>query len=504
MAKAPPSTMPETPSATAFLRWPLRAKLLVALVTVTLLVLVPMGAVLYWRVERFASQDLPRQVNAQVGVLLREFGGPDRRGMRGPDGMMRPDQMPDQVRNRFSSQNRGSTDTSGKRPVPPWCTARDGQPDPPPRFKPLDPQIIAALCDPERDLEVESTAQAFSVAASQQTVSNLLGTLRVTYAVGGVILLLAAAGLGVGLLNQGLGPLRRIAARAQHLSADSLSERLEVPAANDEVQQLAVSLNRMLDRLQHSFEALRLEESRTRAFAAAASHELRTPVAALRGSLDVLSRAPEDDHATRTRLMRALRREAERIARLVDDLLTLTRLDAGESLRLERVDLHGLLEHLIERASDLAPEHTFHLDSLSMQITADTTRLEQAIWNLISNAVRYGAPDSTITVFARTTPNTAPTELELGVFNAGNTIPDDVQSRMFERFYRADEARDASGVGLGLSIVAAIAQAHGGQTFVYSPAQHDGVSGSEIGLTLPNTSASTPANSVQPTHNQPA
>jgi two-component system OmpR family sensor kinase len=494
MAEPLSDTGPKTPSSTVFSRWPLRFKLLVALVMVTLLVLVPMGAVLYWRVERFASQDLPRQVNAQVGVLLREFGGPDRRGMRGgpPDGMMRPDR----VRDQSSSQDRRPPDTSGRRPVPPWCTALHGQPDPPPRFKPLDPQVIAALCDPKRDLEVESTAQAFSVAASQQTISNLLGTLRVTYAVGGVILLMAAAGLGVGLLNQGLGPLRRIAARAQHLSADSLSERLEVPAANDEVQQLAVSLNRMLDRLQHSFEALRLEESRTRAFAAAASHELRTPVAALRGSLDVLSRAPEDDHATRTRLMRTLRREAERIARLVDDLLTLTRLDAGESLRLEPLELQKLLEHLIERATDLAPEHRFHLDAPDLQISADANRLEQAIWNLISNAVRYGAPQSTITVFARNTT----LGLELGVFNSGDTIPDGVQTRMFERFYRADEARDASGVGLGLSIVAAIAQAHGGQTFVRSPVHHGAVSGNEIGFTLPNA----PTNSVQPTHNQPA
>jgi two-component system, OmpR family, sensor kinase len=435
--------------------WSLRNKLLLGLLVVNLLVLIPMGAVLYWRVQHYTEVGINSSLEPRIQQLFEEFqvirSGP------GEVTILRP---------------------------PSWCTPRDDSFLPPPGLlQQVQPELIREFCNSSFSLDTQVMLQVISAIAARDSVSGLLTDLRGTYLIGAAALLLMATAVGLVLVNQGLRPLEQISARAAQLKSDSLSERLEVPQTSDEVQQVALSINAMLARLEAGFSQLKLEESRTRQFAADASHELRTPVTALQGYLELLARAP-DDSDTRARLLAASRREAERINRLIADLLTITRLDAGESLQLQNLELAPWLEHFAERVRDFAPDHRIVLNIVPTLIKVDAERLEQALWNLVSNAVKYGDAQ-VLEIFV----NKSQDSLELGVFNPGATIPSDVQIRLFERFYRAPSAfdRGLKGVGLGLSIVKAIAVAHKASVFVRSPVVRQGSTGTEIGIRFANT-----------------
>ena len=272
------------------------------------------------------------------------------------------------------------------------------------------------------------------------------------------VLVTVACGVGVGLIRLGLRPLRRITAQARELSASRLHQRLAVPDSQDDVRALAQSLNGMLDRLDQSFGDLRAEEARTRAFAADASHELRTPLTALGGYLEVLARAPED-RQVQWELLLAARREADRAGRLVEDLLTLTRLDSGETLRPEPLEVRGWLHQLAARVQPIMPEHHMQVEVQGLTqlwVQADPLRLEQALWNLLRNAARHAPQGSTILVQAVQGLDTVTFEVQ----DEGPGFTSEGLHRGFERFYRAQ--RDPSGAGLGLAIVQSIARAHGG------------------------------------------
>ena len=431
-------------------RWSLRNKLLLGLLLVNLLVLIPMGAVLYFRVQNYAEVSLNPSLEPRIKELLQQF----------------------QVK------QSGFGEVVILKP-PDWCTPRDNYFSPPPDL--LDqvrPELIQEFCNSSSSLDARVVLRVISAIAARETVSGLLTDLSGTYVLGALLLLLLATAVGLVLVNQGLRPLQLISARAAQLKSDSLSERLEVPQTNDEVQQVAISINSMLSRLETGFSQLKLEESRTRQFAADASHELRTPVTALQGYLELLARAP-DDAETKARLLAASRREAERINRLIADLLTITRLDAGESLQLSKLELAPWTEHFAERVHDFAPDHRVVLNVVPATISVDAERLEQALWNLVSNAVKYGDA-AVLELFI----NKHQDSLEVGVFNPGAAIPSEVQARLFERFYRAPSAfdRGLKGVGLGLSIVQAIAVAHNAIVFVRSPVLRQGSVGTEIGI----------------------
>lgn len=431
-------------------RWSLRNKLLLGLLLVNLLVLIPMGAVLYFRVQNYAEVSLNPSLEPRIKELWQQF----------------------QVK------QSGFGEVVILKP-PDWCTLRDNYFSPPPDL--LDqvrPELIQEFCNSSSSLDARVVLRVISAIAARETVSGLLTDLSGTYVLGALLLLLLATAVGLVLVNQGLRPLQLISARAAQLKSDSLSERLEVPQTNDEVQQVAISINSMLSRLETGFSQLKLEESRTRQFAADASHELRTPVTALQGYLELLARAP-DDAETKARLLAASRREAERINRLIADLLTITRLDAGESLQLSKLELAPWTEHFAERVHDFAPDHRVVLNVVPATISVDAERLEQALWNLVSNAVKYGDA-AVLELFI----NKHQDSLEVGVFNPGAAIPSEVQARLFERFYRAPSAfdRGLKGVGLGLSIVQAIAVAHNAIVFVRSPVLRQGSVGTEIGI----------------------
>jgi signal transduction histidine kinase len=257
--------------------------------------------------------------------------------------------------------------------------------------------------------------------------------------------LLLAAGAGFLIAGRALRPIDRMRARAEAIGTANLGERLPEPRTGDEVGRLARTLNAMLERLEDGFR-------RERTFVADASHELRTPLASLRAELELAQRAGRSAAELRAAVASAAE-ETERLVGLAEDLLVIARADAG-GLAIERapVDLAALVEQVAARASGAviadAPQ--------SLVVHVSALRVGQALGNLVENALRHGAPP--VTVSARA----AGDHVRLEVCDHGEGIPGDFVTRAFDRFTRADAAREGAGAGLGLAIVAAIAAAHHG------------------------------------------
>jgi two-component system, OmpR family, sensor kinase len=227
--------------------------------------------------------------------------------------------------------------------------------------------------------------------------------------------------------------------------------RLPVPSSRDEISRLAITLNEMLARLEAAFE-------HERQFVANASHELRTPLAMLRTELELALRRPRT-HDELQDAVRSAAQETNRLSQLAEDLLLIARADQGAlPLRTEPVGVGELLSTVTERFARRAREQGQEIEArpTSALVAADPARVEQALANLVDNALTHGA--GPIDLFAVERDDV----VELHVADAGAGFPAGFVDRAFDRFSRADEARTSGGSGLGLSIVALIAQAHGG------------------------------------------
>jgi heavy metal sensor kinase len=271
--------------------------------------------------------------------------------------------------------------------------------------------------------------------------------------------LLAGCG-GYYLARGSLAPVAAMGKQAERIGAANLHERLEVRNANDELGRLSRTFNELLDRLDRSFE-------RQRRFISDASHELRTPVSILRGEAEValsqLSRSPEEYRES----LAVLYEEAQRLARIVEDMFTLTRADAGE-YRLAQSDfyLDELAADCVRATRALAQAKSITLAVAApeeMPVHADEDLLRRMILNLLDNAIKYTPAGGSVAV----TCGPVPDGYELSVTDSGPGIPAEMQSRVFERFFRADRARSRTGAdggaGLGLAIARWIAEAHLGQ-----------------------------------------
>jgi two-component system OmpR family sensor kinase len=235
------------------------------------------------------------------------------------------------------------------------------------------------------------------------------------------------------------------------------------------VGQLGQALNTMLSGIEGAFAARAASEDRLRRFLADASHELRTPLTSIRGYSELFERGARDRPEDLAISMRHIREEAARMSVLVDDLLLLARLDRQRPLELERVDLNAVVRDAVRAAGAAAPERTVGLHTPGhLYVDGDPDRLRQVIDNLLANALLH-------------TPSTAPVEVRLRredatvlleVADGGPGVPPEEQANIFEPFRRADptRARATGGAGLGLTIVSAIAHAHGGTVGVLSPA----------------------------------
>ncbi len=274
-----------------------------------------------------------------------------------------------------------------------------------------------------------------------------------------VLLAFLAFGAGVWLLSgRALKPLKRVTAAAARVSGRELSLRVPTPRSRDEIRDLAVSINHMLDRLQESFET-------QRRFTADASHELRTPVTAIVGHANYLLRRTHPS-VEQSDSLTVIRREAERMAKLVNDLLELARADAGFSIQLEPMNLVEVLEAVHMEVAPVAGDAVIEVNAPGpvTEVLGDEVRLKQVVLNLIHNALNAGAKH----VFINQTRERQDVRLE--VLDDGPGIPPDALPHVFERFYRVDGARSGrgNGSGLGLAIVRWIVQQHGGQVAVES------------------------------------
>jgi two-component system, OmpR family, sensor kinase len=283
--------------------------------------------------------------------------------------------------------------------------------------------------------------------------------------------LILASLLGYALATAALRPVEAIRAEAAAISAAEPERRLPLPESRDEVRRLGETLNAMLDRLQRGLE-------RERAFVADASHELRTPLALLKTELEVALRRPRSE-AELEAALRSASAETDRLAQLAEDLLVLARSDQGRLLlRREPIPVRAVLGGVAERFGRRAEEagRVIEVEApAGLRIDADAVRLEQALANLVENALRHGR--GSIRLVARERDG----EVELHVLDRGAGFAPEFVQRAFERFTRADEARAVGGAGLGLAIAQVIAAAHGGSAHV---AGRSG-GGADVWLTLP-------------------
>ena len=307
------------------------------------------------------------------------------------------------------------------------------------------------------DAEIRYLAVPVSVAARRRgtfvVTANLADERREVseslQVAAGITLLVLVLASGIAWLVAGrvLSPLRGLTETAQWITETDLSRRIEV-RGNDEIAQLARTFNGMLDRLESAFAS-------QRAFVSDASHELRTPITIVRGHLELLGDDPDERRET----VALVTDELDRMTRFVDDLLTLAKAERGDFVRREDIDLDALTEELMAKAGGLA-DRDWKLGEVGRGVvTGDRQRLTQAVMNLAQNAVQHTEPGDRIELGSALRDGQA----RLWVADEGPGIAPADRERIFERFARAGGSRRRSdGAGLGLAIVRAIAEAHGG------------------------------------------
>lgn len=292
-------------------------------------------------------------------------------------------------------------------------------------------------------------------------------------AVGIPFVLAVAIGGGWLLARQGLRPLAQMAEQARGITAQMPDARLGVPAAGAELDDVAASFNRVLERLNTAL-------ATQRRFMADASHELRTPVSIMRTAADVTLSHDRRDEAEYREALTAVSQQSSRLARLVDDMLVLARADAGGyPMAPTEVDLDAVVDDCIR---ELAPRAvakqirvTSHLEPIT--VTADEAMLRRMFGNLLSNAVAYTPSGGAITV----TMTPGPAAVAVHIADTGPGISAADRERVFERFVRLDPARGEGGAGLGLAIARWVAEAHGGHVDLLS----SGPEGSVFAATIP-------------------
>ena len=272
--------------------------------------------------------------------------------------------------------------------------------------------------------------------------------------------LAALAALGLWAIRLGLKPLRAIEKTAAAIAAGDLSRRVERADERTEVGRLGLALNGMLHQIETEMSARKASEQRLRRFVADASHELRTPLAAVRAYAELFRRGADRRPDDLARSMAGITRESERMSVLVDDLLLLARLDEGRPFAQEPVELDKILAEAVETAQTVEPERPIDLRASRLVVLGDRERLRQIVDNLLSNVRAHTPPETRVHVRLGRENGSAVIEVE----DAGPGMTAEHVERVFERFYRVDASRSRArgGVGLGLSIVAAVADAHGG------------------------------------------
>jgi heavy metal sensor kinase len=300
------------------------------------------------------------------------------------------------------------------------------------------------------------------VGASLESSQEVLRRLVLVLVSGLAAMVIVAIGGGYWLVRKALAPVVKTASSAEQITLHNLKERLPVARTGDELERLSVSLNHMIARLEDALQ-------HNRRFVADASHEMRTPLTIMRGELEAIVEAARADTVLQAKAASVLE-EVERLARIVEGLFAISRLDAGEAQKeWVRFDLAKLVSATAEQMCLLAEDKNIKVTcnaDREVFVAGDRARLKQVVVNLLDNAIKYTSAGGKIRLSAVACDGKAVFEVE----DNGIGIPEDARPHIFERFFRVDKARsrEMGGAGLGLSIVKSICAAHGGQVDFYS------------------------------------
>jgi two-component system OmpR family sensor kinase len=317
-------------------------------------------------------------------------------------------------------------------------------------------------------IEPQAKNYVLIVAQPLSDVDSTLHRLLLTALLVAALVLAGIALLGLWVVRLSLRPLEAIATTASEIAAGDLSQRVEREDDHTEVGRLGLALNAMLGQIETaatareaSLRALEASERKLRRFAADASHELRTPLAAVRAYAELFTRGAAERPDDLRRSMSGISRESERMTVLVDDLLLLARLDEGRALAMEPVQLHDVVAEAVETAHMVDPERGIDVDAEPVTVLGDRDRLRQVVDNLLANVRAHTPPGAPAQVRLHPVDGMARFE----VADTGPGMDPEQCEYVFERFYRADRSRSrtSGGAGLGLSIVAAVTDAHGGR-----------------------------------------
>jgi len=484
----------------------LRGRLLIAVVLLLFGGLVVADAVTYFQLRSFLLGQVDQRLQESFEQIEHGDGGgptgrgpsraypagpPGNRGAGGPDFGATRSSAPGLYAGTVSATGDVSWRISG------------GDVDPVGAWPDL-PEVLPAIALPGKDERDGSrgspTSAVFTVANTQEVESDYRvrtqatndGTVNITAlplsevdstlqrllgieVIVTIVVVALSAAIGSWLVRVGLRPLDDISDTAAEIAAGDLSRRVSRADDRTEVGRLGTSLNTMLgqietafDERQESEQALRASEARLRRFVADASHELRTPLAAVQAYAELFERGAKSHPEDLPRLMNNIHKESARMSVLVDDLLLLTRLDQGRPLDKSPVDLAAVAAvaaDAVEAARALDPDRPLTLQTMdSVEVAGDRVRLRQIIDNLLANTRIHTPAGTAVAVEVRTDSGTA----VLQVIDHGPGLPPNHAAAVFERFCRADpsRARRDGETGLGLSIVAAIAEAHGGSVAV--------------------------------------
>jgi two-component system, OmpR family, sensor kinase len=335
------------------------------------------------------------------------------------------------------------------------------------------------------------TVVAVPLKEVDQTLSRLL-------LVEGLVIAGVLAALGLSaffVVRLGLRPLSRIETTAGQIAAGDLSRRVAPATPRTEVGRLGLALNAMLERLEQAFAEREQSQERLRQFLADASHELRTPLAAIRGYAELFRMGATRDEADRELAMRRIEHQAKRMGVLVEDLLTLARLDEAPARPHEPVDLAALAHDAVEDARATAPQRRIALDADEpARVRGDSHQLRQVLANLIRNALEHTPAGGPIEVSVKVERGSAVVEVR----DHGPGLPPGPPHRLFERFWRSEGGRERgkAGAGLGLAIVDGLVKAHSG----HISAQNAPGGGALFTVRVPSEQAVPRASSGAPVH----
>lgn len=447
----------------------LRARLVTGLLVLAAVGLVALAAVTYLEQRSFLRQRVDQQLRAAQGVVGRAL---DQQGAIVPGG--RAPSGGDQggaPRVNLPPGTFGQRRDSSGRVVGNIVLSYGDKALPPPRLPariPVGKTITVGatgssglhyrvVAQSTRD-QPGSTIAAIPLREVDETLHRLLAVEGLVIA--GVLATLAA--LALWLVRLGLRPLDQMGATAGAIAAGDLSRRVTPATQRTEVGRLGLALNAMLSQIEQAFAERQAVQDRLRRFVADASHELRTPLASIRGYAELFRIGAARSRVDTEKAMGRIEDEATRMGVLIDDLLTLARLDQLPQTARTRVNLTDLVAEAVADARAAAPERQIELASdTGVMVLGDASRLRQVISNLTRNALVHTPPGTPIELRLTTEERDATLEVR----DHGKGLPSSDPNVLFERFWRGEpgRGRGPGGAGLGLSIVAAIVEAHGGE-----------------------------------------